>query len=248
MSGLDLLWWLGRRRNGGGLPAPAFSPSDDAGVFGWWDAASPGSLTLSGSDVTSWASLVGGASLGQGLSANRPVTGARTLGGRNVLDFAAAQSDVLSGLVNFPASGNFAMHLVAEVDSVASAFAALVSFQNGADWQLDAGVDGQFAGRLNPRLIGDTVALTGGPFAGARLFSILFNRSGSVYQIFVDRVLRGSGAYSANVDTGGTIRLMTNRSVNAWVDGSIAEMIFTSSLGNRASYETYLSGRWGVAP
>jgi hypothetical protein len=49
-----------------------FIPSDVAGLTAWWDASATSTLTLSGSQVSSWASRVGSATWNQATSANRP--------------------------------------------------------------------------------------------------------------------------------------------------------------------------------
>jgi hypothetical protein len=229
------------------LPIPStFVPGDDAGVVAWFDADVPATITATGGLVSAWASRVGSASVNQPDGPSRPTTGTRTIAGRNVVDFDA--SDRLSGSITLPANGNVAIHAVIVVDSVISAFAAALAMRGTSrDFQLDANNASQFDGRLNVTGIGDTVALGGGPFNGLRMVSILFDRTGAgTATVYIGGVLRATTTYSTALDTVQTLHLMGNRSQNAFVDGAVAEVVITSNLTNRLSYQSYLAAKWGV--
>jgi hypothetical protein len=232
------------------LPAAvpsAFVPGDDAGVIVWYDADTPTTLTASGGVVSSWLSRAGTQTLGQVDVGSRPATGTRSIGGRNALDFNG--TDRMSGPVAVPADGNVAVHAVLAIDSVTSAFAAILSMDGAAaDFQVDANSATQFDGRMNVSGIGASVALTGGPFSGARILSVVFDRTGSgTFRVFVDGVERGTSAYTASLDATQVLYLMSNRSQNAYVDGAVGEVIVTRTVTNRALYHAYLSARWGIA-
>ncbi|MCU0906549.1 MAG: hypothetical protein MUF73_03695 [Rhodobacteraceae bacterium] len=224
-----------------------FAPGDDAGVIVWFDAATAATITATAGVVSGWASRVGTQSLGQADPASRPTTGSRSIGGRNVVDFDG--TDRLSGTVALPANGNVAVHAVLAIDSVTSAFAAVLAMDApAADFQLDSNNAGQFDGRMNVAGIGGSVSWTGGPFSGVRIISVILDRTGSAtYRVFVDGVERAVSAYTAPLDTTQILHLMTNRSQNAFVDGAVGEVIVTGSISNRALYHTYLAQRWGIA-
>jgi hypothetical protein len=228
-------------------PGLSFAPGQDAGLFGWWDADDAATLTGAPA-VAQWADRSGqGAALVQGNAALRPATGTRSLNGRNVLDFPGTASLGATGFA-LPASGDFALHMVATIDAVTDQFQSLVSMDAAADdWQLDAGVNGAFAGRLNTFGIGSGLTLSGGPFSGPALVSLMFDRAGGTFEVFVDGVSRGAGAYTRAVATPQLLRLMSNRASDRLLDGAVAEVCITSSLGNRAGYTAYLQEKWLTA-
>lgn len=223
-----------------------FQPSDDAGLIGWWDAEDPASITQSGGAVSAWANKAGGDPLVQTTNSRRPTTGLRTLNGRNVLDFDG--EDQLEMALGLPASGDVAFHMVLSIDSLVSAFAAILSVDATNDFQLDANAATQFDGRLNAAGIGNTVNLSGGPFAGPVILSLIFDQSGSgTGEVYIANTLRGTMTYSTPLDAAASLFVMTNRSKNARIDGAVAELIVTGSVSNRADLHGYLSTKWGVS-
>jgi hypothetical protein len=222
------------------VPAP-FSPSDDAGLIGWYDAALTSTITRSGTSLTSWASRIGSGTLA-GVSS--PTSGTRTVAGRNVVDFTGTAR--LSGSIALPANGNVAFHIAVAIDSVASAFAAALAANATRDFQLDAGSDTAFNGRLNVRNIGDTLALSGGPYTGLRVFSLIFDRTGAgTSRVLVNGVQIGSGAYSTALDPAPGFVVMANRSQNAFVDGAVGEVIVTGNLNATSQHVAHLLDKWG---
>ena len=121
------------------------------------------------------------------------------MNGRNVVDIGG--SDDLGGNLSLPASGNFACHMVLELDSVASAFAAVLAMDATNDFQIDANSATQFDGRLNLAGMGTSVSLGGGPFSGAIILSAMFDRTGAgTASVFVGDFIRGTTAYSTSID------------------------------------------------
>ena len=65
----------------------AWTPAD-IGVNAWWDASDASSITVTGSGVSTWADKSGnGFDATQGSDGQRPLTGGRTIGGLNALEF-----------------------------------------------------------------------------------------------------------------------------------------------------------------
>jgi hypothetical protein len=222
------------------VPA-TFAPSDDTGLIAWYDAALTSSITRSGTAVTSWASRVGTGAL-TGVSA--PSSGTRAVAGRNVVDFAGTAR--LTGSIALPVNGNVAIHMAVAIDSVASSFAALIAANATRDFQLDAASDTAFNGRLNVRNIGDTVTLSGGPYTGLRVLSIVFERTGAgTSRVLLNGVQIGSGAYSTALDPAPGLVVMANRSQNAFVDGAVGEVIVTGNLNATSQHVAHLMGKWG---
>lgn len=222
-----------------------FQPGDDPDLIGWWDADDAGTLTESGGTVSSWANKMGGDPLVQAQGARQPGTGIRTLNGRNVLDFS---DDLMEMALSVPASGNIAFHVVLEIDSVSSEYAAIFGLDGAQDFQIDANHPSQFDGRLNPALIGSGTALSGGPFSGPLIVSAVFDRTGSgEAEVHVSNGLRATMTYGTPISSAVTFLVMTNRSKNAWVSGSVGEIIVTGDIASRADYHAYLSTKWGLS-
>jgi len=238
--------WIGRAGlvpGGGGAP---FTPAADAALVAWYDAADAATITTSGGAVSALADKAGAADLSQASGAQKPVTGARSLNGLNVIDFDGG--DYLAATLALPASGDVAFHMALVIDATANLYEAVLSADAANDFQIDANNAAQFDGRLNATGIGTTTALTGGPFSGALTLSAVFDRTGAgEARVFIAGVSRGTMAYSTAIDPVVGLAVMTNRSRNAWVDGALAETIVTGDVSNRAAYHAYLSGKWGIS-
>ena len=223
----------------------AFAPSDDVLLSGWWDASDVATITHSGGSVSGWTDKAGGNALIQNFSPQRPETGVRTLNSLNVLDFDGGR--LLQSNRTLPVSGDVAFHMVLEIDSTANLYEAVLSVEATNDFQVDAGSSTQFDGRLNPAGIGSLTPLSGGPFSGAMILSAVFDQTGTGQaEIYIGNSLRGSMAYTAPIDSGAALHIMTNRSKNAWVNGAVAEVIVTGDVTNRADYHTYFQTKWGI--
>ena len=229
-----------------GGSAGSFTPSDDIGVLSWHDAADVSTIT-GASSVSLWADKAsGGADFEQTFPAYQPLTGTRSLNGLNVLDFAG--NDYFEKALSLPASGDLALHMAVILDGTSSQYAAVVAFEASNDMQLDAASDTQFDGRLNVAGIGSSISLSGGPFSGAVIMSVVFDQTGSgTAEVFVGNVSRGSGAYTTPLDATTAFHLMTNRSKNAEVDGAVCEVVITNDITSRTAYYDYLSAKWGIS-
>ncbi|MEM8801042.1 MAG: Ig-like domain-containing protein [Pseudomonadota bacterium] len=224
----------------------SFSPGDDPLLMSWYDAADAATLT-GGASVSAWADKAGSATLTQSSGTRQPSNGTRSVNGLNALDFTA--DDWMSAAFSVPASGNLALHMAGELDSVNNAFAALLALDAASnDMQLDALTTTQFDGRLNLAGVGPSVDLSGGPFSGPFVLSIVFDRTGTgTAEVFVGDVSRGSTTYTTSLDSAAALHLMTNRSKNAGIDGAVCELVLTEDVTNRASHHSYLAQKWGIA-
>lgn len=227
------------------VSAAGFLPSDDTGLLGWWDAADAATITESGGLVSSWADKAGGSALGQAGPAARPVTGTRSLNGLNLLDFDG--TTFLEATRSLPADGDVAFHMAVVIDTQDDLFDSLLSVNATNDFQLDAISTSQFDGRLNVSGIGSPVNLAGGPFSGAVIVSIVFDRTGgAIAEVFVSNVSRASMAYTAALDASVDLRLMANRAASIFNDGAVAELIVSAGVSNRADHHAYLASKWGL--
>lgn len=222
------------------------SPADDAGLLHWWDAGDAASLTESGGAVSAWSDATGGVVLTMAYGPDKPTTGTRSLNGRNLLDFDG--SDSLETAVTLPADGTLAIHAVMVIDGVPNEYAALLALDGAVnDVQFDAAAASSFIGRLNITGAGTSVTLSGGALSGPVLVQILFDAAAGTAEVWVDGVLAASTGYSQPLDVAQTLKLMTNRSGNAEIDGAVGELILSTDPGARAAYHTYLATKWGLS-
>ncbi len=233
-------------RDASSLSLGAFNPTTDTALIGWWDADDAGTISEGGSGaVTSWANKAGAIPLAQSAGARQPTTGVRSLNGRNIIDFDGG--DFLDQAMTLPVSGDVAFHMVLEIDSTANAFEAILAVDGTNDFQIDANNASQFDGRFNADGIGSTVGLTGGPFSGPMVLSVVCDLTGAgQIGVFINDVSRGTAGYTAAIDPSISLHVMTNRSRNAWVNGAVAELLVTGDVANRASYHSYLAAKWGL--
>lgn len=221
----------------------AFTPADDAAVSGWWDASDLATITATAGNVSTWANKVAGPNL---LGSSNPKTGTRTLNGLNIMD--CSNDAYFAAGHTLPASGNVAFHMVLTIDSVNNPFEAILAVNATNDFQIDAKNSSQFEGRLNAAGIGSSIDLNGGPFNGAIILSAMFDRTGTGQaEIFVSNASRGTTPYTTALDSSVTLLLLTNRSINAWINGAVAELVITENVSNRDVYHAYLSNKWGLS-
>ena len=223
----------------------SFTPADDPSVIGWWDASDLATITESGGLVSAWADKAGGAALTQSQNFDQPSTGTRSLNGLNVIDFGG--SHFLERTLTLSTTGDVAFHIALIIDGTSNAFEAVLAVDAANDFQIDSNNASQFDGRLNLSGIGTSVSFSGGPFTGAMILSVIFDRSGAAQaEVFIANVSRAATAYTAPIDSTVALSLMTNRTQNAWVDGAVCEFVITENLGNRADYHGYLTTKWGL--
>jgi hypothetical protein len=223
----------------------SFSPADDTALVAWWDAADTTTISEDAGAVSEWAQRAGGAALLQTNLARQPTTGVRMLNGLNVIDFDGG--DHLQQAITLPGSGDVALHMVLSIDAVDSAFAAVLALEATNDFQIDANNAAAFDGRFNAAGISTTVGLTGGPFSGAAVLSVVCDLTGAgEIEIFIDNVSVGVAAYTTALDAATDLHVMTNRSRNAWINGAVAEIVISGDVANRGVYHGYLAEKWGL--
>lgn len=211
--------------------AGVFSPTDFSGLVGWWDASAAGSITSTGSNLTTWADL---SSSGADLSPVGTVTtGLRTENGLNVIGYAG--SAALTGSLTL--SQPFSIFLVCVVDdSLAGAY----HFVWG-DPALGLRIDTAYASA--------GTELYGAGFATQSVFCQLTGiYNGSSSEVYGD----GANSAAGNAGTSGITSIRINGRPG---DGSFANngaigeiVVYDSALGttDRQAVESYLKAKWGT--
>ena len=228
-----------------GSSAP-WSPSDMV-TYAWYDANDPASITLEEDNVVSISDKSGsGYVLSQTNATQRPTYGTRTINGLNVFDFDGNDFMIYNPIDL--TSGDIAVFMVSEIDTVNSSKNAIYSFSGQGGGDLQAGNSSQFNGVVNNYGVG-TIALTGGPFTGPSLFNVNYDFTGvGNYNAFVDGTQRAT-------DTSYTTQLRTNPGFKLFAssggsspDGAVGEIILTKDLSEetRLKIEGYLAHKWGL--
>ncbi len=225
--------------------AQSFQPTDDGALLNWWDASDSATITANAGSVSLWSDKAGSAVLAQSFGPEQPQSGSRSLNGLNVLNFDGTQRMLTN--MTLPTTGNIAFHAALVIDGTSNAFAALLSLEATNDFQIDANSASAFDGRLNLTGVGTSVNLSGGPFSGGVILSIIFDRTGAATaEVYVANQQRGSTGYTAALDSTAALHLMSNRSLNANIDGAVAELIITADVANRTDHHAYLANKWGL--
>lgn len=229
---------------GHSLPAAtSFSPPALSGLSLWLDAADTSTIIQVSGSVLQWNDKSTNAhNAVQPLTSRQPQTGARSMNGRNVLDFASGGLDSMElpgGLYNFPAS-DFSFFVVAQSDSY-GAYNRLIGSQSAFSIVAEQGSDrwclynkGSFStpASISPR--------------NTQPHIFYFDKSGAALRAVRGGVM-GTGGAGAAVSVS---NLPIGSSTFDPFDGAIAEIILygralapteINQIGN------YLSDKWGIA-
>lgn len=105
-----------------GFMHPEVWTPNEMSPLAWYDAYDDSTLTDSSGELIGWDDKGGINNLSQADSSYRPVTGSRSIHGRNVIDFNGSgdHMDMLGTLITKDVGANRAMFMVIEVDTLAS--------------------------------------------------------------------------------------------------------------------------------
>lgn len=255
--------WLGETGGGGGgsNPDPAappfdgfvrtrvicssgfFTPKQDTQILGWFASDDPATIEDVANAVSAWRKKRGEPTeeLTQAAPASQLSTNTRTNNFRNALDSDAG--DFLSGTIAIPSNGNYAVHFAAIVDTVSNQYQSIVGMNTA--WQLEAGSASQFLGFLRTGGA-DNLTLTGGPYNGLVIGSIVFDKTMNSIKVFINGVERASGPYSETHNVSQSLKVLTNRAQNQFLDGAILDVIVTADITKTTQYQAYLSAKHAV--
>jgi len=254
---LSRKWSISLARSTSGLPSTnpyaslppfqrAFTPLDISGCSLWLDAADPRTVSLSGSNVTSWTDKSGnGRDAFQGTSANQPTYS------NSALSFSGSQNLLCSLSASNANETVFAVVNPSTPVGANTIFGAIPSLSNGIggdggrniDFVTDSG--GQF------RILRQYVALqVQGPFTTFGTRALVETRTdGSTAQVYSNGALLASASFVAYASGLVTIIGRNGRDTTNYFRGEMNEIVvydtaLTSS--QRQLVEAYLANKWGL--
>jgi len=226
----------------------AWTPADIT-TRGWWDASDATTMAESSGSVASMADKSGSGNALIGGSGNRPETGARTLNGLNVLDF-ANNDKFRNTSFSFSADGNILIVMVAEIDEVRTNTDSLVAYEATQDFQLNSNNGSSFNGEIDVTGgVGADAAYTYDFFPVPAMHSITFDLGNGEYYGHVDGTQKSSTvAMSGAVSTSGSFYVFVDRTNTNELDGAFAELVICDdpSTATRQKIEGYLAHKWGL--
>lgn len=234
---------------GGRAGVAAWTPAAlGSSVAAWWDASDASTITFNGSNVSAWASKVGGITASQATAANQPAYSATARNGRPGVTNNAAKTLEFSTLLGLPMGA-----------SDGTMVAVAYGLSAGTDRQL-MGYGNSTAG--NGRYVfHDTNAAMGVSGAGSNLASstslVLFDRlivggiAGSTKQLnlSVDGTLISGTATPTVNTTGSTGALFRWPAFGSPFQGTLQETLILNralTTDERQKLEGYLAWKWGL--
>ena len=229
-----------------------WTPSDII-TLGWYDPSQTSTIT-SATNLVSQIDDIGTSGIEhliQGTVGKQMSTGLQTINGLNVLSSITPTRLMENLTFPVPSSGNLSIAFVAKIDGQsANTSSSLISMDSpaNADWQVNSNNTTQFNGALNGGGLGSFDPLTGGPFTGPDIWTLVFDFDNSTKKTFVNGVERSSGAYTTIMDSVQKLRIFANRGGAQPIFGLFGEMVITEDVleETRLNTQTYLVNKWGV--
>lgn len=234
-----------------------WDPTQDTGVVTWYDASDVSTITHVDGSVSQIDDKVGTAHQTQTTGSKQPTIGTRTINGLNALDFDGTQYLQHLGYA-FPTSGNYAIFVVCEIDTVTNNNKSALSYDaTTADFQINARpgnpVAGEFYGTFTSggNMGFDRISLSAIDRKGINQFNAVLNFSANTI-VFTGNgdVTTQTTDYTIKVTEDGdqALKIMSNRDTLHPLDGAIGEFIITSSidLATQQKIEGYFAWKWGA--
>jgi hypothetical protein len=228
-----------------------WTPADLSDLFAWFDADNSGSIVQSGGRVSRWDDLSGnGRNVGQADGAYQPYTGARTIGGRNALDFRVVSGNAGSGLLltGLTITSPVTVGVVMLNDAIRSDGSVAVSLRAAGGYAPAALSTPDpdhwwIKGTTNIQGAGVTPPATGSAFTAITVL----NGASSLLRVNGVQQLSGNGGTTSG-DRIGFSCFGTN-SYQYGIDGAIGEVVIALgalSGADLTSLESYLKAKWGT--
>lgn len=227
------------------------NPADDPLLVSWHKSNDPSTLWANTAGTVPATSTVGQWSdksvnaqiTTQATGLNQPTMNNRTHNGKVVVDFDGA--DRLTGSYAVPVSGNIVVSGFVIIDSVTDVVEALLSMFNNFDDDIQFGAGN--ASVFNGQIFGSaSIALTGGPYSGPVIFSLVYDWDTTTVSAYMNGVLRGTETYDKKLSATQQILFMANRSGSKMLNGAMGEIIISEACCLREAQEAYLNNEWAV--
>lgn len=236
------------------LQGDLFTPTEIS-TIAWHDASDESTITDSGGDVSQVDDIGTNADLHlvQPTGINQMSTGLQTINGLNVLSSTTDDRYMTGGTFTMPSSGNAIVTILCQVDATqGNNNDSIMSWQTSGgsgSYQFEADSTTEFSGKLryNDLPTGD-FAISGGPYMGIVVWSIVMDFDNSLLKIYANGTLVGSGTYTTKMTGGHLLKLFTNRSNQRAVTGKFGEMFAHEDVSDsqRQINEGYLAWKWGT--
>lgn len=244
-----------------------WTPSADSNTFAWWDANDSSTITLNTGVVTEWRDKISSTALtpaSSGTFAGSVLTG--SLNSKDVIDLSSDDHFVHEDLATHANyNGDLGVYIVAKVDVVEHGSDSIISINSntgasgaGSDFQLDSGHGNQFRARLVVTNQDGTNTTTASSNTTDRngayhIFQAIFDKQGTgKFYSYVDGTpftnYSNGSSYTNSVafGAGANLHVFSNRGLNQWPAGQVAEVICMADVGDREKVEGYLAHKWGL--
>jgi len=186
--------------------------------------------------------------LTQATESQQPKSGTRTENSLNVLDFDGTDY-MKNAAIPLPSSGDFAVFMVAVVDSVDNNDDSIFAMDGGSDFQLLADNATQFLGGIN--FSGDVnIDFDDGPYTDLHIFSSVndFVNAGTHYAYVDGKEQSETTVYDNIMDGTKEFMVFANRPENNFPDGACGEVVITEDVteNTRQKIEGYLAWKWNT--
>lgn len=221
-----------------------FVPTDLTDLAAWYDASDVSTITETGGSVSQWDDKSGNDyHATQGVGAEQPVTGTRTLNGKNTIDFDGVDDGFLTGLPLSVTNNNNTVLIVYKTDA-ATTDQQLITSRSGASprWAVR-----QFGSPIlvtnNGNVTYSRVGNTDAQIAGGM-------RDGSNhYAIYQGNINSDTDASFPNITENATIGYSEEQGGKSYLNGTIAEIIVYSrelTVTELNQVGEYFASKWDV--
>jgi prepilin-type N-terminal cleavage/methylation domain-containing protein len=219
----------------------------------WLDAADTNTITLNGSTVSQWNDKSGNTrNFSQATATNQPVYSTNALNGKNVINFASADSLTRTTAIPFNDLGNNSLYIVGNRTgrtgsyNVALVIMRAVQRSRNILFEFGSGNAGKWGTYTNT----DVPSPLGNIGANYKISEMIVDQATNTYLFYQDGTSQGSnGSVNTNIPFNTTTSYIGNDQNNAWLEGNVAEVIFCdekNSDADRQLIEGYLAWKWGL--
>jgi len=219
----------------------------------WYDSADTSTITDTSGVVTQWDDKSGNANHLSGVGSGI-FTGRRARNSSNVMDI---EEGSYFSKTAYQLPADCSIFMMAGIDAISVNTDALFALRGGSsqNFQFDSGDtvgdQDQFFARFNQTGIGTTKTFS--PTTdqkGPSIYELILDLNGDgELEVFIDGNSFGTTAYTAQCGAGAELLLFTNRSLNQYPDGCVAEFVIVPSVlsaSDRQKMEGYLAHKWGL--